>query len=64
MMESKEEGTVWMDKNEARERDFYREFFFFIYIYIFYRELEGHDKESKFHSCMGHMVCSLIGEMV
>ena len=53
-----------MDKNEARERDFYREFFFFIYIYIFYRELEGHDKESKFHSCMGHMVCTLIGEMV
>ena len=40
-----------MDKNEARERDFYR-------------ELEGHDKESKFHSCMGHMVCTLIGEMV
>ena len=59
-----------MDKNEARERDFYRDFFFFfffnffIYIYVFYRELEGHDKESKFHSCMGHMVCTLIGEMV
>ena len=30
----------------------------------FYRELEGYDKESKVHSCMGHMVCSLIGEMV
>ena len=40
-----------MDKNVARDRDFYR-------------ELEGHDKDSKVHSCMGHMACSLIGEMV
>ena len=37
-----------MDKNVARDRDFYR-------------ELEGLDKESKVHSCMGHMACSLIG---
>ena len=40
-----------MDKNVARDRDFYR-------------ELEGHGMESKVHSCMGHMACSLIGEMV
>ena len=51
MKELKEEGTIWMDKNVARDRDFYR-------------ELEGYDKESKVHSCVGHMVCSLIGEMV
>ena len=30
-----------MDKNVARDRDFYR-------------ELEGHGMESKVHSCMGH----------
>ena len=40
-----------MDKNVARDRDFYR-------------ELERHGMESKVQSCMGHMLCSLIGEMV
>ena len=27
-----------MDKNEARERDFYRDIYFFLYIYIFFIE--------------------------